>query len=166
MQSDFHTEKMHCSSYRNNQKVQYAMRVKVVRLYIQYGKELLQNIHMSMIKYAFSVRKSPIMHLENEFGNTLTLFNVGRSIYLRPHTLSPDSMALEMIDLQAKLKAYKNEGQCSELIAKAALVQRASVKSACINELSWPPNPRELDNHYAELPDYLSQFLRVLLGVE
>lgn len=45
-------------------------------------------------------------------------------------------------------------------------MQHDSVKLACIKEQPWPSNHKELDNHYAELPSYLSQFLKVLLGGE
>lgn len=66
--------------------------------------------------------------------------------------------------IQAKLEAYKTEEQCSHLIVKAALVLHDSIKSGCTKEQLWPPNPKELDDHYGELPSCLIQFLRVLLG--
>ena len=75
--------------------------------------DVLVGLHDMRNAQKDSSKKHIRRHLENEFGKTINFFNVGRIIYLRPHTLSPDAMACELIDLQRKLEAYKNEEHCS-----------------------------------------------------
>ena len=129
-------------------------------------KKLGSFLHDEGMEIKDSSKKHIRRRLEKEFGKTLIFFNVGRTTYLRPSTLSTDSIACELVRHQEKLDAYTKEDHCSQLICKAALVLHDSITSDCIKEQPWPPNPKDLDNNYAEIPDCLLQFLKVLIGGE
>jgi hypothetical protein len=101
--------------------------------------------------------------LELEFGDSLHYFTNNRRVYLRPHSLSTDSIACDYLDLKSRLAELSHGQQCEQMMIQTALILRCKVREQ-VKEQIWPPKPDELTEKYIDLPVCLIEFLKLLLG--
>ena len=71
-------------------------------------KKLLTFLHDKGLEIKNST-KNLRRNLENEFGDLLHFITLRNKLYIRPHNLSTDSIAIDFLELQKRLETFKME---------------------------------------------------------
>jgi hypothetical protein len=115
------------------------------------------------VKITESTKNHLRRNLEAEFGDNLHFFNFKRNVYIRPSSLSADTIASDYLAMKNKCDDLTDANKCERVMIQTALLLRNSMREQIKGQI-WPPRPAELTDNYVDLPGCVTEFLKLLFG--
>ena len=114
-----------------------------------------------------STKKHIRRKLEVEFGESLSIFpdNNGKLLVV-PDSLDNKNLSSQLMSIKKELDSLReNSSDLTQSVRKVAKLIRNELKTTHTEEdLSWPPNPEELDKDYLSLTPFVTLFLTTLIS--
>ena len=103
--------------------------------------------------------------LEAEFGESLSIFHNNGKLLVVPDSLDIKNLSSQLMSIKKEFDSLReNTSGLTQSVRKVAKLIRNELKTTHTEDLSWPPNPVELDKDYLPLSPFATLFLTTLIS--